>query len=391
MGLQITDADRAFAADARAYLRANLPEALAYKVRHNIRLTKEDLTGWQEVLAARNWYAIGWSKEMGGAGLTPVQRYLFEQEYGAICAPHPCQFGIAMAGPVIYSFGNDEQRARFLPDIRENRTFWCQGYSEPGAGSDLASLATSAVRDGDHYVVNGQKIWTTWAQWADWIFCLVRTHKGERPQQGISFLLIDMRTPGITVRPIRTLDGEAEFNEVFFNDVRVPVENLIGTEGEGWGYGKYLLEYERFSMSGAARSKRILGELKEDAARLGVANDPLLQDRMTRIEIQRLALEHMELKLLSQSEAGENPGPEASKLKIRGTEIAQALAQLRLDILGSQVLPYSEAFLDGEADAENPAAAGAAAAWLNLRKLTIWGGSNEIQRMILAKQVLGLR
>jgi alkylation response protein AidB-like acyl-CoA dehydrogenase len=391
MGLQITDADRAFAADARAYLRANLPEALAYKVRHNIRLTKEDLTGWQEVLAARNWYAIGWSKEMGGAGLTPVQRYLFEQEYGAICAPHPCQFGIAMAGPVIYSFGNDEQRARFLPDIRENRTFWCQGYSEPGAGSDLASLATSAVRDGDHYVVNGQKIWTTWAQWADWIFCLVRTHKGERPQQGISFLLIDMRTPGITVRPIRTLDGEAEFNEVFFNDVRVPVENLIGTEGEGWGYGKYLLEYERFSMSGAARSKRILGELKEDAARLGVANDPLLQDRMTRIEIQRLALEHMELKLLSQSEAGENPGPEASKLKIRGTEIAQALAQLRLDILGSQVLPYSEAFLDGEADAEYPAAAGAAAAWLNLRKLTIWGGSNEIQRMILAKQVLGLR
>lgn len=391
MGLQITDADRAFAADARAYLRANLPEALAYKVRHNIRLTKEDLTGWQEVLAARNWYAIGWSKEMGGAGLTPVQRYLFEQEYGAICAPHPCQFGIAMAGPVIYSFGNDEQRARFLPDIRENRTFWCQGYSEPGAGSDLASLATSAVRDGDHYVVNGQKIWTTWAQWADWIFCLVRTHKGERPQQGISFLLIDMRTPGITVRPIRTLDGEAEFNEVFFNDVRVPVENLIGTEGEGWGYGKYLLEYERFSMSGAARSKRILGELKEDAARLGVANDPLLQDRMTRIEIQRLALEHMELKLLSQSEAGENPGPEASKLKIRGTEIAQALAQLRLDIFGSQVLSYSEAFLDGEADAENPVAAGAAAAWLNLRKLTIWGGSNEIQRMILAKQVLGLR
>ncbi|MDR0253735.1 MAG: acyl-CoA dehydrogenase family protein [Brucellaceae bacterium] len=391
MGLQITDADRAFAADARAYLRAHLPEALAYKVRHNIRLTKEDLTGWQEVLAARNWYAIGWSKEMGGAGLTPVQRYLFEQEYGAICAPHPCQFGIAMAGPVIHSFGNEEQRARFLPDIRENRTFWCQGYSEPGAGSDLASLTTSAVRDGDHYVVNGQKIWTTWAQWADWIFCLVRTHKGERPQQGISFLLIDMRTPGITVRPIRTLDGEAEFNEVFFNDVRVPVENLIGTEGEGWGYGKYLLEYERFSMSGAARSKRILGELKEDAARLGVANDPLLQDRMTRIEIQRLALEHMELKLLSQSEAGENPGPEASKLKIRGTEIAQALAQLRLDIFGAQVLPYSEEFLDGEADAENPAAAGAAAAWLNLRKLTIWGGSNEIQRMILAKQVLGLR
>ncbi|WP_238481558.1 acyl-CoA dehydrogenase family protein [Pseudochrobactrum algeriensis] len=265
------------------------------------------------------------------------------------------------------------------------------GLFRTGAGSDLASLTTSAVRDGDHYVVNGQKIWTTWAQWADWIFCLVRTHKGERPQQGISFLLIDMRTPGITVRPIRTLDGEAEFNEVFFNDVRVPVENLIGTEGEGWGYGKYLLEYERFSMSGAARSKRILGELKEDAARLGVANDPLLQDRMTRIEIQRLALEHMELKLLSQSEAGENPGPEASKLKIRGTEIAQALAQLRLDIWGSQVLPYSEAFLEGEADAENPAAAGAAAAWLNLRKLTIWGGSNEIQRMILAKQVLGLR
>ncbi|AGT10877.1 acyl-CoA dehydrogenase family protein [Paracoccus aminophilus] len=391
MTLTITEADRAFAAEAGAWLRARLPADLAQKVRQNIRLTRDDLTGWQEVLAARNFYAIGWSREMGGPGLTPVQRYLFEREYGAIPAPHPCQFGISMAGPVIHAFGNDAQRARFLPDIRENRTFWCQGYSEPGAGSDLASLSTSARREGDHYVVNGQKIWTTWAHWADWMFALVRTAKGARPQEGISFLLIDMKTPGITVRPIKTLDGEAEFNEVFFDEVRVPVENLVGTEGAGWGYGKFLLEYERFSMSGAARSRRILGEIREDAAAMGRLDDITFLNRLTRIEIALLALEEMELALLAASEAGGKPGPEASRLKIRGTEIAQDLSRLRLDLFGRRALVHDEAFLEGEAPGEDAQAQGAMAAWLNLRKVTIWGGSNEVQRMILSKQVLGLR
>lgn len=391
MTLTITDADRAFAAEAGAWLKSKLPPALADKVRHNIRLCRDDLVDWQQTLAERNWYAIGWSREMGGPGLSPVRRYLFEREYGAIPAPHPCQFGISMAGPVIHAFGNDEQRRRFLPDIRDNRAFWCQGYSEPDAGSDLAALSTSARRDGDAYVVNGQKIWTTWAHWADWMFALVRTSRHERPQMGISFLLIDMRSPGITVRPIRTLDGEAEFNEVFFDNVRVPVENLVGEEGGGWSYGKFLLEYERFSMSGAARSRRILGELRADAASAGRDADPLFVDRLTRIEIALLALEEMELSLLAAAEASGKPGPEASRLKIRGTEIAQALTRLRLDIFGRRTLLHDEAVLDGRVPAQDPPAAGAMAAWLNQRKLTIWGGSNEVQKMILAKQVLGLK
>lgn len=391
MTLNITTQDREFAAEAGAWLRARLPENLAYKVRHNIRLDRRDLVGWQQILAERNWYAIGWSREMGGPGLSPVRRYLFERAYGAIPAPHPCQFGISMAGPVIHAFGNDAQRARFLPDIRENRTFWCQGYSEPGAGSDLAALSTSARREGDVYVVNGQKIWTTWAHWADWMFALVRTGREDRPQKGISFLLIDMRTPGITVRQIRTLDGEAEFNEVFFDNVNVPVENLVGVEGEGWGYGKFLLEYERFSMSGAARSRRILGEIREDADHAGRLGDPLFLDRMTRIEISLLALEEMEAALLAASEAGGKPGPEASRLKIRGTEIAQALSDLRLGLFGRRGLPFDEDFLEGKNGTQDPEAAGAISTWLNLRKVTIWGGSNEVQRMILAKQVLGLK
>lgn len=390
MTLTFSEEDKAFSREVGDYLRDNLPTALADKVRLNQRLTREDYVAWQDVLAARNWYAIGWPKEAGGPGLTQTQRYLFEREYGALSCPHPCQFGIAMAGPVIFTFGNEEQKARFLPGIRENKDFWCQGYSEPGAGSDLAALKTTAVRDGDDYIVNGQKIWTTWANWADWMFCLVKTDLSVKPQRGISFLLIDMRSPGITVRPIKTLDGEAEFNEVFFNDVRVPIENRIGEEGQGWTYAKFLLEFERFSMSGSGRSKRVLAELQDEAKALGKVDDAVLSDRLTRLEIELLALEHMELQLLARSVGGENPGPEASKLKIRGTEIAQALSRLRVDLHADACLAYSEAFLDAQETSSRPEASGAIATYLNQRKLTIWGGSNEIQRMILAKQVLEL-
>lgn len=391
MTLTFSDEDKAFSAEVREYLRDNLPAALAGKVRFNQRLTRADYVVWQDVLAARNWYAIGWPKDVGGPGLTQTQRYLFEREYGALPCPHPCQFGIAMAGPVIFTFGNEEQKARFLPGIRENKDFWCQGYSEPGAGSDLAALKTTAVRHGDHYRVNGQKIWTTWANWADWMFCLVKTDLAVKPQHGISFLLIDMRSPGIDVRPIKTIDGDAEFNEVFFNDVKVPVENRIGEEGQGWTYAKFLLEFERFSMSGSARSKRLLRELQAEAATLGRPQDIALVDRLTRLEIELLALEHMELRLLARSVGGENPGPEASKLKIRGTEIAQALSRLRVELHAEACLVHSEAFLDAKESSPTPDAAGAVATYLNQRKLTIWGGSNEVQRIILAKQVLGLR
>lgn len=390
MTMIFSEEDKAFSAEVRAYLSDNLPAELARKVRYNQRLTRDDYTSWQDVLAARNWYAVGWPASAGGPGLTQTQRYLFEREYGALSCPHPCQFGIAMTGPVIFTFGNDEQKARFLPGIRENKDFWCQGYSEPGAGSDLAALKTTAVREGDHYRVNGQKIWTTWANWADWMFCLVKTDLEVKPQRGISFLLIDMRSPGITVRPIKTIDGDEEFNEVFFNDVLVPVENRIGEEGQGWTYAKFLLEFERFSMSGAARSRRVLSEIRADAEALGKADDARLAERLTRLEIELLALEHMELHLLARSVGGENPGPEASKLKIRGTEIAQALSRLRVDLHAENCLVHSEAFLDALEASDNPSAMGAIATYLNQRKLTIWGGSNEVQRMILAKQILEL-
>jgi alkylation response protein AidB-like acyl-CoA dehydrogenase len=391
MNLDFSAEDHAFRLDVRRFLEANLPSDLAAKVTNNQRLTRDDYISWQDILARRNWYAIGWPKAFGGPGLTPTQRYLFEQEYGALPCPHPCQFGIAMAGPVIYSFGSKEQQNRFLPRILGNKDFWCQGYSEPGAGSDLAALRTAAVRDGDHYVVNGQKIWTTWANWADWMFCLVKTDTTVKPQEGISFLLIDMHSPGITVRPIRTLDGDAEFNEVFFDNVRVPVDNLVGAEGKGWTYAKFLLEFERFSMSGSARAKRMLRELKVLAA-AAPSVSPVIEDRLARLAIELLALEYMELRLLSRMNAGENPGPEASKLKIRGTEIAQEITRLRLDLTGPDSLPFDATFLDGEGDAPfgRGAAGGAVAAYLNQRKLTIWGGSNEVQRMILARQVLGL-
>lgn len=391
MDLRFSSEDRQFAETVRTYLSQNLPDELARKVRYNQRLTREDYVQWQDILAAANWYAIGWPAEHGGPALTPTQRYLFDREYGALPCPRPSQFGIAMAGPVIYTFGTDEQKSRFLPGIRENRDFWCQGYSEPGAGSDLAALKTSAVRDGDDYVINGQKIWTTWANWADWMFCLVKTDANVKPQLGISFLLVDMKTPGITVNPIKTLDGDVEFNEVFFDNVRVPAENMIGQEGEGWTFAKFLLEHERFSMSGSAFSKRVLGELQEDAVALGRFDDPFIADRFTRLEVELLALEYMELRMLARSISDDNLGPEASKLKIRGTEIAQALTQLRIDIHQEAALFSSDAFLDGQTDADNPSAAGAIASYLNQRKLTIWGGSNEIQRMILAKQILGLK
>lgn len=391
MPLTITAEDRAFADEAGIWLRQQLSADLARKVRDNIRLSRDELVGWQQVLASRNWYAIGWSAEMGGPGLSPVRRYLFDRAYGALAAPHPCQFGISMAGPVIHQFGSAAQKQQHLPGICENRVFWCQGYSEPGAGSDLAALATSARRDGDSYVVNGQKIWTTWAHWADWMFCLVRTGGGTRPQEGISFLLIDMKTPGISIRPIHTLDGEAEFNEVFFDNIVVPAENLVGDEGGGWGIAKFLLEYERFSMSGSARSRRILGEIHEDVAEMGRQDDPHLQDRLTRLEIELLALEHMELALLEADLAGASPGAEASRLKIRGTEIAQGLSRLRLDLAGRRALLHDEDVLEGRTVGTDPLGDSAMPTWLNQRKLTIWGGSNEIQRMILAKQVLNLR
>jgi alkylation response protein AidB-like acyl-CoA dehydrogenase len=373
MDLAFSAEDQAFQAHVRDTLAGAIPPDIEQKVRRNAVLERDDYIRWQDVLARHGWLAAGWPAEYGGPGFSPTRRYLFEQAYGATYAPPPVHFGVTMVGPIVFSYGNAAQKARFLPDIRQNRVWWCQGYSEPQAGSDLAALRTSATRDGDSYVVNGQKIWTTWAHWADWMFCLVRTGRGDKPQAGISFLLIDMRSPGITVRPIRTIDGDTEVNEVFLDNVRVPAENLIGDEGGGWTYAKVLLEHERFIMSGAPRSRRDLDALR--------ALDPggRFAARMAALDNDLLALEYLELRLLSTMNAGQNPGPRASALKIRGTEIAQAISRLRLDLARAHDGPLPDVLHHAEET------------WLNLRKLAIWGGSNEIQRNVMAKAVLGLR
>lgn len=372
MDLAFAAEDQAFATHVRKTLAREVPDDIAAKVRRNEVLERSDYTRWQDVLVRHGWFAAGWPSEYGGPGFSPTQRYLYEQAYGSTYAPAPVQFGITMVGPIIFSYGNEAQKARFLPGICKNRAWWCQGYSEPQAGSDLAALRTFAERDGDGYIVNGQKTWTTWAQWADWMFCLVKTDRTVKPQAGISFLLIDMKSPGITVRPIRTIDGDTEINEVFLDNVRVPAENLIGQEGSGWTYAKVLLEHERFIMSGAARSRRDLEALRA----LDQAHS--FTDRIARLDTDLLALEYLELRLLSTMNAGQNPGPRASSLKIRGTEIAQAISRLRLDMARATRGTLPDVLHNAEAT------------WLNLRKLTIWGGSNEIQRNVMAKVVLGL-
>lgn len=372
MDLAFSAGDQAFFAQVRDTLAREVPPDIAAKVRRNEVLERADYVRWQDVLVRHGWFAAGWPAEYGGPGFSPTRRYLYEQAYGATYAPPPVQFGITMVGPIIFTYGTPAQKERFLPDIRQNRAWWCQGYSEPQAGSDLAALRSFAQRDGDSYVVNGQKIWTTWAQWADWMFCLVKTDRSVKPQAGISFLLIDMKSPGITVRPIRTIDGDAEVNEVFLDNVRVPAENLIGEEGGGWTYAKVLLEHERFIMSGAARSRRDLEALRVLDAGGAFA------DRIARLDTDLLALEYLELRLLSTMNAGQNPGPRASALKIRGTEIAQTISRLRLDMARATRGPLPDVLHNAEE------------MWLNLRKLTIWGGSNEIQRNVMAKAVLGL-
>lgn len=400
MRLGFTAEETRFRLEVRDFIGSQLPADIRRKVELGQYLERDDYVRWQDILAARGWYAANWPRQWGGPGWSPAQRYLFQQEYGAQPCPPLVQFGVNMVGPVIYTYGNSPQQQRFLPRILANRDWWCQGYSEPGAGSDLASLKTEAVLQGDHYVVNGQKTWTTWAQWADWMFALVRTSREERPQQGISFLLLDMRSPGVTVHPIRTFDGDSEINEVFFDDVRVPADQLVGREGAGWSYGKFLLEHERFVISGLPRSKRLLRRIEALAARIDdgtggrVADLPDIALRFAELETQVAALEHTELRYLSALEQGGTPGALVSILKIRGTEIEQAISELVFRCFGTHAIPFDLETLSGRAT-QNEALApefGATAGplYFNLRKVSIWGGSNEIQRNILARQVLGL-
>ena len=394
MDLRYTDEERAFRDEVRDWVAENLPAALAAKVRGHKRLAKDDYESWQAKLNERGWLAWHWPEEHGGAGLTPVQKHILEEELIAAGAPRIVPFGVNMLGPVLIEFGSDEHKAHYLPRILRGDDWWAQGYSEPGAGSDLASLKTTAVREGDHYVVNGQKTWTTLGQHANMMFTLVRTDpKAEKPQQGISFLLIDMESEGVEVRPIVTLDGEHEVNEVWLTDVRVPVENLVGEENEGWTYAKYLLTFERTGIAGLAFSKQALGHLREVAEREGLTEDPLFMARMSQVEIDLTAMEVFNLRTVSAAAEGKAPGAESSLLKIKGTEVRQELTDLTLRAMGPYAMPFvPEAFDEGynEEPIGPEDAMIAARHYFNMRKTSIYGGSNEIQKNIVAKAVLGL-
>jgi len=400
MNLDYTTEELAFRDEVRAFVRAKLPRDTARKVLEHRRLHKDDMVRWQKILYEKGWIAGHWPKEYGGCAWTPNQMHLFDEETAALGAPRLVPFGLNMVAPVIMRYGSPWQKEYYLPRIRSSEDWWCQGYSEPGAGSDLASLKTRAQRvsggEGDHYVVNGQKTWTTLAQYADMIFCLVRTSTDGRKQEGISFLLIDMHSSGVSVRPITTLDEEREVNEVFFDNVKVPVRNLVGEENKGWTYAKFLLGHERTGIAGVGASKRELKTLKSIAARQSRNGKPLLDDprfaaRVAEVEIELMALEMTVMRVLSARDRA--PGPEASILKIKGTEIQQAIAGLMMEALG----PYAQPFLpealelDWAGEPVGPEyAAPLAARYFNARKASIYGGSNEIQRNIIARMVLGL-
>ncbi len=379
MDLDFTAEEQTFREEVRAFVRQNLPEGIRDKVLSGRHLTRDETMEWHGILAAHGWGAPTWPREHGGTGWGPVREFIFEEEGAACGAPRLLPFGLRMVGPVIMTFGSAAQQQRFLPRIAAAQDFWCQGYSEPGSGSDLASLKTAAVRSGDQYLVNGQKTWITLAQYADWIFCLVRTDPVARAQAGISFLLIDMKSPGITVRPIITMDGGHEVNEVWFEDVQVPVENRVGEENKGWTYAKFLLGHERTNIAGVGASKRELERLKQIAAGESKNGRPLLEDRafasrIAQVEIELMALEITQLRVLSADAARKAPGPEASLLKIKGTEIQQAIAELMMQARG----PYG---LSME---------GISATYCNLRKTSIYGGSNEIQKNIVSQWMLKL-
>ncbi|SAL44607.1 acyl-CoA dehydrogenase family protein [Caballeronia telluris] len=398
MDLNYSPADDAFRAEIRTWLGANLPHELRDKVLHHKRLNRDDYASWHKLLGARGWSVVAWPTEYGGPGWDATQRHIWDEECARAGAPGVLPFGVSMVAPVLMKYGTDAQKARYLPRILDGSDWWCQGYSEPGSGSDLASLRTRAERAGDHYIVNGQKTWTTLGQHADMMFCLVRTDSSAKKQEGISFLLIDMQTPGITVRPIITLDEDHEVNEVFFADVKVPVENRVGDENRGWTYAKYLLGHERTGIARVGQSKRELAFLKSlalDQTKNGkpLLRDPLFAAKIAALEIELMALEVTVQRVVASEAEGRGPGPEASMLKIKGTEIQQALTELMVEAVGPQAAAFDPAYLEGErahSAAGDDAAAPLAAYYFNFRKTSIYGGSNEIQKNIIAQMMLGL-
>ena len=399
MDLAFTPEEQKFADEVRAFVRANLPADVRDKVKNGKHLDRDDYMRWQQALGKKGWLVYTWPKKHGGPGFTPAQRYIFEN----ICAEeiraghHPVRHQDGRTGDLHLRQRRAEGQVPAEP-IRESTVWWCQGYSEPGSGSDLASLRTKAEKEGDHYIVNGSKTWTTMGHWADWIFCLVRTDPKAKPQEGISFLLIDMKTPGITVKPIIMVDGGHEVNEVFFDNVKVPVANLVGKENEGWTYAKFLLANERLGIAAVPQSKRGVEALKDIARAEQDNGKPLIEnqsfaEKIADLEIQVTALEYTELRVLSPMAHGGQPGPEVSGLKIRGSEIQQRITELTMEAVGEYAAPYLPGLL-WQGTNEEPVGPDyahlAAPRYFNTRKTTIYGGSNEIQKGIISKMVLGL-
>jgi alkylation response protein AidB-like acyl-CoA dehydrogenase len=394
MDLDFTDEDKAFRQEVRNFLANALPEDLRRKMIERLHLGKEEIVRWQRILNARGWAVPSWPVEYGGQSWSPTQRYIFQEEMALAHAPEPSPFNVNMIGPVIARFGSDEQKQRFLPATANIDIWWCQGFSEPGAGSDLAALKTSARRDGDDYVLNGQKIWTTQAQHADWMFALVRTDSSGKKQQGITFLLLDMKSPGITSRPIPSIDGLVDLNEVFFDDVRVPMANRIGEEGRGWDYAKHLLGHERSGIARIGLSKERLGQLRAvemdmaDRGMLNQSEQSRLSRKLAEADVELRALELTQLRVVAADAQGGGANSAASILKVKGTELQQRMTELLLELAGPAGLAVPDH--GAGASAEDGWIEAAAPFYFTMRKVSIFGGSNEIQKNIIAKTVLGL-
>jgi len=401
MDLGFTGEERAFRDEIREFVATHLPASIRDRLAAGHRPGKADIVAWTRILAARGWSVPHWPQEWGGTGWSPIQLLIFQDELQRAHAPESLAFGTNMVGPVIYAFGSQAQKERFLPRIVDLRDWWCQGFSEPGAGSDLAGLATRARREGDVWVIDGQKTWTTLAQHADWIFVLARTDASVKKQEGISFFLVDMKTPGVSVRPIQTIDGGHEVNEVFFDNVRIPAENIVGEVNKGWDYAKFLLSNERNGIARVGASKARLARIRQLASipvygEAPKMDDPIFRRKLATLEVELKALEMTQMRVIAAQKPGQTPKPNpmSSVLKIKGSELQQATSELLMDVVGPYALPYAPPREDEERWNEPEIgpdwAAAVAPSYFNMRKVTIYGGSNEIQRSIVAKAILGL-
>jgi alkylation response protein AidB-like acyl-CoA dehydrogenase len=394
MKLKFTPEEENFRQEVRAFVKTHLPASIRRKVELGLRLEHQDYVTWFRILESRGWLTPNWPREHGGTGWSHVQKYLFDEETLLAGAPRIIASGIQMLGPVLIAFGTEDQKKKYLPDIRQSNTWWAQGFSEPGAGSDLAAVRTTAVLepDGKHFVVNGHKVWTSYAHWCSMMFALVRTDpQASKPQEGISFLLIDMKSPGLTVRPIRMLEGGSDLNECFLDQVRVPVENLVGELHQGWTCAKYLLGHERTGIAGIGSCKQQLARARALAVHQGLADHPVWKMRLAQFDVELMALEYTALRLLSPHQKSPTASVEASMLKVRGTELRQAIYEALVDLAGPDAVPFSLAAQHLEHLDESPvdeALTAVAANCLDSRKITIYGGTNEVQRNLIARAAL---